>query len=203
MEPISLFHDRLHQALASAHKGDSTAAVLVLTIDRYSGIKVSHGFQACTALISHVAAAVARTLLPGETMTRLLGSQFAVLVPGLAREEDVLAMAGRLLEAVKQPMPWHSENVATTVSIGIALASDGRDNAGVLRAANVAMAQALSLGGNRFCFYRQEMNTRSARIWALEAQMRRSTRRGREVPSVDHTRSTTMQPLWRVITNNV
>lgn len=203
MEPITLFHDRLRQALAAAHSGDSKAAVLVLTIDRYSGIKLSHGFQACSALISHVAAAIARTLRPGESMARLLGSQFAVVVPGLAQEEDVLASAGRMLEAVKQPMPWHSDSVATTASIGIALASDGRDNAGVLRAANVAMAQALSLGGNRFCFYRQEMNARSARICALDAQMRRAAHCGREVAAADHARSTTMQPLWRVITSNV
>ncbi|XLZ71562.1 GGDEF domain-containing protein [Massilia sp. SR12] len=203
MEPISLFHDRLRQVLATAHSGEHTAAVLVLTIDRYSGIKISHGFQACTALIAHVASAVAATLRPGVSMARLLGSQFAVIVPLLAQEEDVLALAERMLAAVKQPMAWHNDSVASTVSIGIALASDGRDSAAVLRAANVAMAQALSLGGNRFCFYRQEMNARSARIWALDAQTRRAARRSHEAPAAEHARSTTMQPLWRAITNNV
>ncbi|MYN03679.1 diguanylate cyclase [Pseudoduganella sp. DS3] len=203
MEPIALFHDRLGQVLAAAHSSEHTAAVLVLTIDRYSGIKISHGPQACSALLSHVATALARVLQPGESMTRLLGCQFAVIIPGLAREEDVLGLAERVLEAVKRPMPWHNDNVATSASIGIALAGDGRDSAAVLRAAHVAMAQALSLGGNRFCFYRQEMNARSARIWALDALARRAARHGRDVLAADPPRSTTMQPLWRVITNNV
>lgn len=203
MEPISQFHDRLRQMVAAAESSGSTAAVLVLTIDRYSGIKLNHGFDACGALLAHVAAALSRRLRPGDSMTRLLGSQFALLLPDLAQGEDVLPLAQRMLEAVKEPMPWQDSSVAATASVGIALSRDAGDSAGMLRAANSAMAQALSLGGNRFCFYRQEMNERSARIWALEARLRRVARCGREALAADRARSNTMLPLWRVITSNV
>lgn len=203
MEAISQFHDRLRQVLAAAQGKGGTTAVLVLTIDRYSGIKLNHGFEACTALLAHAAAQLSERLRGEDCMTRLLGSQFAIILPALAQGEDVLPLAEQLLDAIKLPMPWQDGSVASTASIGIALCSDAADGAGMLRAANVAMAQALSLGGNRYCFYRQEMNDRSARIWALEARLRRVARCSRGVPAVEHARSNTMLPLWRVITNNV
>lgn len=171
----TLFNDRLRQAVVAAERSGRRVAVLALSLDRYRGVKTSLGHDACNALLVHVAASMGDCLREGDTMARLLGNEFAVIIPDLERDEDVLPVATKLLNAVKLPMRWHDNIVTTTASIGIALMSkDGDDAGGILRSANAAMAHALGLGGNRFRFYAPEMNERTSRMFAMEAELRRA-----------------------------
>lgn len=171
----SLFNDRLRQSVVSAERNGRRVAVLALSLDRYRGVKTSLGHDACNALLMHVATSMGDCLRDGDTMARLLGNEFAVIVPDLERDEDVLPVAAKLLNAVKLPMRWQDNIVTTTASIGIALMSkDGDDACGILRSANAAMAHAAGLGGNRFRFYAPEMNERTSRMFALEAELRRA-----------------------------
>jgi diguanylate cyclase (GGDEF)-like protein len=171
----TLFNDRLRQAMVAAERAGRKVAVLALTMDRYRGVKASLGHDACNALLMHAASALESSLREGDTVARLLGNEFAVIVGDLANDEDVLPVAAKLLAAVKHPMRWQDNIVTTTASIGIALMKkDGSDASGLLRSANAAMAQALGLGGNRFRFHAPEMNDRTSRRFALEAELRRA-----------------------------
>jgi len=171
----TLFYDRMAQALVAAERSGCKVAVLALTLDRYRGVKASLGHEACDALLTHMAGLMRSCLDEGHTVAHLLGNEFAVIVGGLAKEEDVLPVAAKLLSVVKEPMRWRDTIVTTTASIGIAvMTSDGSDASTMLRTANSAMAQALGLGGNRFRFVSMEMNERVARMLALEAELRRA-----------------------------
>ena len=171
----TLFNDRLRQAMAAAERNGRKVAVLALTMDRYRGVKASLGHDACNALLMHAASAMQGCLREGDTVARLLGNEFAVIVADLVNDDDVLPVAAKLLNAVKAPMRWQDNIVTTTASIGIALVSkDGNDACGILRSANAAMAHALGLGGNRFRFYAPEMNERTSRMFAMEAELRRA-----------------------------
>jgi diguanylate cyclase (GGDEF)-like protein len=171
----TLFNDRLRQAMVAAERAGRKVAVLALTMDRYRGVKASLGHDACNALLMHAASALESSLREGDTVARLLGNEFAVIVGDLANDEDVLPVAAKLLAAVKHPMRWQDNIVTSTASIGIALMKeDGSDASGLLRSANAAMAQALGLGGNRFRFHAPEMNDRTSRRFALEAELRRA-----------------------------
>jgi diguanylate cyclase (GGDEF)-like protein len=171
----TLFNDRLRQAMVAAERNGRKVAVLALTMDRYRGVKASLGHDACNALLMHAASAMQACLREGDTVARLLGNEFAVIVADMVHDDDVLPVAAKLLNAVKAPMRWQDNIVTTTASIGIALMSkDGSDACGILRSANAAMAHALGLGGNRFRFYAPEMNERTSRMFAMEAELRRA-----------------------------
>ena len=171
----TLFNDRLRQAMMAAERSGRKVAVLALTMDRYRGVKASLGHDACNAMLMHAADAMQSSLREGDTVARLLGNEFAVIVGDMARDEDVLPVAAKLLNAIKEPMRWQDNIITTTASIGIALMSkDGSDASSILRSANAAMAHALGLGGNRFRFYAPEMNERTSRMFALEAELRRA-----------------------------
>lgn len=171
----TMFNDRLRQAMAAAERSGRKVAVLALTLDRYRGVKASLGHDACNALLRHAASALVHCLRDGDTLARLLGNEFAVILGDLRQDEDVLPVAAKLLNAVKQPMRWQDNIVTTTASIGIALmGKDGNDAAGILRSANAAMGHALGLGGNRFRFRAPELNERASRMFALEAELRRA-----------------------------
>jgi diguanylate cyclase (GGDEF)-like protein len=171
----TLFNDRLRQATLAAERTGRKVAVLALTMDRYRGAKASLGHDACNAMLMHAAAAMQSCLREGDTIARLLGNEFAVIVADMVQDEDVLPVASKLLGAIKEPMRWQDNIVTTTASIGIALLSkDGGDASAILRSANAAMAHASGLGGNRFRFYAPEMNERTSRMFAMEAEMRRA-----------------------------
>ncbi len=171
----ALFNDRLGQALMAAKRAGRKVAVLALTMDRYRGVKASLGPEACSALLMHTASSMRACLREGDTVAHLLGNEFAVILGDMAADDDVLPVAAKLLNAIKEPMRWRDNIVNTTASIGIALmGEDGCDASGMLRSANSAMAQALGHGGNRFRFVASGMNERVARMFALEAELRRA-----------------------------
>ena len=169
----ALFNDRLRQALVAAERTGRKVAVLALTMDRYRGVKASLGPEACSALLMHAASAMKSCLREGDTVAHLLGNEFAVILSDMARDDDVLPVAGKLLEAIKAPMRWKDNIVNTTASIGVALMGEnGAEPSVMLRSANSAMAHAVGHGGNRFRFVAQEMNERASRMFALEAELR-------------------------------
>lgn len=171
----ALFNDRLRQAMIAAERTGRKVAVLALTLDRYRGVKTSLGPEACDAMLVHASEAINSCLREGDTVARLLGNEFAVIVGDLASDDEVLPVAAKLLNAIKEPMRWQDIIVTSTASIGIALmGDDGGDATGLLRCANSAMAHALGHGGNRFRFVAPEMNERAARMFAVEAELRRA-----------------------------
>ncbi|MTW12687.1 EAL domain-containing protein [Pseudoduganella eburnea] len=171
----ALFNDRLRQALMAAERSGRKVAVLALTMDRYRGVKASLGVDACNALLMHAANAMKSCLREGDTVAHLLGNEFAIILGDMAQDDDVLPVAAKLLNAIKDPMRWKDNIVSSTASIGVALMDkDGCDASSMLRSANSAMAHALGHGGNRFRFVAPEMNERVARMFALEAELRRA-----------------------------
>ena len=171
----ALFNDRLRQAMMTAERTGRKVAVLALTLDRYRGVKTGLGPDACDAMLVHAASALKSCLREGDTVARLLGNEFAVILGDMVSDDDVLPVASKLLNAIKDPMRWQDNIVTSTASIGIALMGDcDSDATGMLRAANSAMAHALGHGGNRFRFVSPEMNDRASRMFAMEAELRRA-----------------------------
>ncbi|SFG68876.1 diguanylate cyclase (GGDEF) domain-containing protein [Duganella sp. CF458] len=171
----SLFNDRLRAAMMAAGRSGRNVAVLALTMDCYRGVKSSLGHEACSALLMHAALAIKSCLRECDTVAHLLCNEFAVILPDMANEDDVMPLASKLLQAIKQPMYWQDSPLTTTASIGIALMGQGgSEAAGMLHSANSAMAQAQGHGGNRFRFVVHEMNDRASRMFAQEAELRRA-----------------------------
>lgn len=117
-------------------------------------------------------------LREGDTVARLSVDEFGVLISDLAQTDDVLPLAQKLLQAVALPVPFKIDGTTelfVTGSAGISIYPRDGDNAeGLLKAADTAMHNAKSLGGNAFNFFAEEMNQRLSTRIVLEGALRRA-----------------------------
>lgn len=175
----SLLGERLQQATIRAVRESQRVAVLVVGLDRYRGIGAQYGANAANGLLQHAAQALTEALRDGDTVARLLGDEFAVVVGGLASPEDAMTVAAKLMAALRQPFAVNGIALSTTASVGISLhLRDGTDTATLLCCANAAMVSAQAMGGNRMRYYAPELNERAARLAALEAELLPALARG-------------------------
>lgn len=175
----ALLGERLQQATIRAVRESQRVAVLVLGLDRFRAISAQYGTEAANGLLKHAAQVLTAGLRDGDTVARLLGDEFAVVVGGLAAQEDAMTVAAKLMAAVQQPALVNGIVLTTTASVGISLhLRDGADTATLLCCANAAMASAQAMGGNRMRYYAPELNERAMRLAALETDLLRALAQG-------------------------
>jgi diguanylate cyclase (GGDEF)-like protein len=175
----SLLGERLQQASIRALRDARQVAVLVLGLDRFRIIGAQHGAETANGLLKHAAQALAAGLRDGDTVARLMGDEFAVVVGGLVSQEDAMTVAAKLMAAVQQPFLVNGMALSTTASVGIGMhLRDGADTATLLCCANAAMVSAQAMGGNRMRYYAPELNERAVRLGALETDLVRALARG-------------------------
>ena len=136
----SLFVDRTTQALTRDRPGiGPRAAVLILDLDRFKGINESFGHAVGDQIIAAVGRRFEDAIRPGDTLARLGGDEYAVLVVG-GGEAAAHIVATRLLEALAAPFAVEGRDTYLSVSVGIAVAeSDGATAADLLREAAIAL----------------------------------------------------------------
>ncbi|GAB2841636.1 hypothetical protein GCM10027277_05800 [Pseudoduganella ginsengisoli] len=175
----SLLGERLQQATIRAMRDSQRVAVLVLGLDRFRTISAQCGNDAANELLKHAAHMLTAGLRDGDTVARLLGDEFAVVVGGLAAQEDAMTVAAKLMAAVQQPVIVNGIPLSTTASVGISLhLRDGADTATLLCCANAAMISAQAMGGNRMRYYAPDLNERAVRLAALETDLLRALAQG-------------------------
>jgi diguanylate cyclase (GGDEF)-like protein/PAS domain S-box-containing protein len=146
-----LFRDRVDHALARSHRADELIAVLYLDIDNFKTVNDSLGHPGGDDLLVLVAERLRACLRAADTIARLSGDEFAVLVEGVSRRRDVLDAAERVLEQFHRPFVLGDEEVAVSTSVGIAFAGPGATSSEVLiRNADMAMYEAKGGGKDRY-----------------------------------------------------
>jgi diguanylate cyclase (GGDEF)-like protein/PAS domain S-box-containing protein len=154
-----LFLDRLHQALATAKRQHTKAAVMFLDLDRFKAINDTHGHQAGDIVLKEVAARLVRCVRGVDTVSRQGGDEFVVILADIRGADQAAHVAGSVMHAVSQPMLVGEHEITLSVSIGIALCpGDGDDVDTLLKHADVAMYHAKQGGRNTFQFFSPEMN---------------------------------------------
>jgi diguanylate cyclase (GGDEF)-like protein/PAS domain S-box-containing protein len=144
-----LFADRVEHALAHRSGGTSSTAVLLLDLDDFKAVNDSLGHQAGDLLLVAVAARLRSCARPSDTCARLGGDEFAILLEN-ASAEAAVAVADRILDALRPAVRIGGREVFAGVSIGVALGDGGGESSDVLlREADVAMYKAKALGGGR------------------------------------------------------
>ena len=174
----TLFQDRLRQDLLHAGRSGSLLAVLLVNLDRFKAVNESLGHSAGDALLKHVGQRLAACLREGDTVARMSGDEFAIIMSDVAKEEDVAPVARKLIGAVTQPLSLGGREVVITASAGISLfPKDGNEAEALLHNADAAKHRAKSTGGDAFLFYAREMNESASARFGMESDLRRALER--------------------------
>ena len=173
----SLFDDRLRQALARADRGDGFALCFI-DLDRFKLINDSLGHAAGDAVLVEVARRLGAICRGGDTLARLAGDEFVMLLEGMGDAGAATGVARRILAALASPVQAGGRDIDVAASLGLALyPDDGNDMASLLSNADAAMYAAKAAGRNTFRFYDEAMNRRASQRLALETDLRRAVAR--------------------------
>ena len=164
-----LFQQRLATAIDSPEAG---AAVLFLDLDRFKRVNDCLGHPAGDALLQQVAARIAAEAGPVDTVARMGGDEFTLLVTGADAGLRAVTVAGSLVEGFRRSFDLFGQELFVTPSIGIAVHPDGGMGASALLTnAHTAMYRAKDAGGNGYEIYAADMNATAQRRLALEGEL--------------------------------
>ncbi len=149
-----LLLDRLGQAIEQARRHDRALAVLFLDLDGFKQINDTHGHEAGDHMLKVVAARMTECVRKADTVARLAGDEFVVLLTEISDIDAARAVAAKLVEAVRRPVPFEGEELVVGASIGISMfPNHGVMCDDLLRCADDAMYEAKRAGKNRFVVY--------------------------------------------------
>jgi len=149
-----LLTDRLQQAINQSNRSGEMLAVLFLDLDGFKPINDKHGHDAGDCALIAVGRRMTKMLRASDTVARIGGDEFVILLPQLANAEECASSAQRLLKWIAEPIDIGECQVMLTGSIGIALyPGDANDADSLLRHADEAMYTAKRTGRNQFVYF--------------------------------------------------
>ena len=169
-----LFHDRVEQAMESARRNETGAVVMVIDLDRFKDINDTLGHHHGDRLLEMVGRRLSAVLRGEDSVARLGGDEFAVLLPSVSDRRYALAVAEKLLAALRPGFEVDGLALEVGASIGIAcFPAHGHDKESLIQRADIAMyAAKAEQSGARM--YETELDRRSARTLALAGELRRA-----------------------------
>jgi len=168
----ALLADRLEQALSAHRRPGVQVAMLCLDLDRFKQVNDTLGHAAGDMLLRTITDRLRARLRESDTLARIGGDEFAVILPAAHLPLDAEALAARLIEAVRDPVTLDGQQVFVGLSIGIALGAPGINAAELTKQADVALYRAKQGGRGGFCFFAPEMNADLQRRRAMENDLR-------------------------------
>ncbi len=149
-----LFNDRLTLGLAHAQRNRQKLAVMLLDLDNFKEVNDTLGHSMGDKLLQAVGDRLTSLLRKGDTVARMGGDEFMLLLPGITRLEDAAKTARKTLEAFRRPVEFDSHKFRITTSIGIALyPDDGEDSDTLVKNADIAMYRAKGEGRDNYQCY--------------------------------------------------
>ena len=170
-----LLMDRLGQATAYRERARQIVAVLFIDLDGFKEINDSLGHAAGDRLLQDVGERLAACVRDGDTVARMGGDEFVVVLLGLREAGEAALVADKIVAVLAAPCQIDGRELQVASSIGIAIfPDDGADADGLLRNADTAMYDAKQQGGARYSFFTAQMQEAADRKLALGAALQRA-----------------------------
>jgi diguanylate cyclase (GGDEF)-like protein/PAS domain S-box-containing protein len=174
-----LFIDRLEAVLAFSKSDPAIrSTVVVIDLDRFKQVNDSVGMAVGDSILLTLARRLARLLKPQDTLARLAGDQFAMILLSERDPTRLIAFAETIRRTIRAPITFNDREIFLTASIGLAL-GDGQPNRTeeVLKDAELAMYHAKRIGGDRIELFKPPMRARKTDRLTLESELRRAIER--------------------------
>ena len=168
-----LLHQRLSQAIVTAHNSHQTLAFMSVSLDRLRLVNTVMGYPAGDELLKAASRRLQSCLPSGATLARLTANQFAVVLPNLERPQQARETADELMDALSRPFSIPGQEIFVTTSIGVAfLLHQSEDIYTLLRQADAALEYAKKQKSNYCQFYRSDMPVVFSDQIAMETWLR-------------------------------
>ncbi|MBI3712938.1 MAG: EAL domain-containing protein [Burkholderiales bacterium] len=170
-----LFNQYLSKALTYAESSRGNLAVLLLDLDRFKAINDSFDHEQGDKVLRDVATRLKDTLSESDTIARVGGDEFMLLLDRYKSPRELTEVADRLLRSAATPFEINGQELQISASIGIAVfPDDGLDSQVLMKNSEIAMYRAKHNGKNNYQFYDAHMNVHTIERLAFEAQLRRA-----------------------------
>ncbi len=174
----AMLMDRLGQALSQAQRLDQQVAVLFIDLDRFKLVNDSLGHPVGDQLLQEIARRLRATLRDNDTVARVGGDEFQVVVGNVAGATDAARIAEKLMRTLGEPFTLEGQELHVTASLGVSLfPRDGASGELLLKYADTALYEAKGEGRNAYRFFSPEMNAQAHGRLRLENDLRRAVER--------------------------
>ncbi len=174
----TLLADRFSLMIVQARRRGVSLGVLFIDLDDFKLINDTQGHAAGDELLQETAKRLQSTLRDGDTVARISGDEFAVVLADLAKPDDAALVAQKIIDRLAAPATIRGQEMVVTASIGIAtFPADGDNAEALLGAADAAMYRAKQAGRNAFQFFTADINTRTRARAQMGLELRRALER--------------------------
>jgi diguanylate cyclase (GGDEF)-like protein len=174
-----LVQDRFAQAVAYAERAESKIALLFLDLDNFKNINDSLGHAVGDELIKSVALRMRECVRDTDTISRLGGDEFLVVLPNLADPEAAAPILSKMMSRLVEPFAIDGHDLATSVSVGIAIyPDDGKDFDTLMKKSDTAMYWAKDAGRSTYRYFDEQMNVEAVERLSIGSGLRRALEQG-------------------------
>jgi diguanylate cyclase (GGDEF)-like protein/PAS domain S-box-containing protein len=174
----SLLNDRIAHAIGHAKRANLLVAVLLLDLDHFKNVNDAYGHSTGDALLKEIAARLHHCVREIDTVARLGGDEFVIVLTDLTQAEDAEIIAGKIRDALTEPIRLEGREMFVGASIGIALyPRDGEHGEILLRNADIAMYRVKEHGRNSVHRFSPELASMALDRVDLEGSLRRALER--------------------------
>ncbi|OQK17612.1 hypothetical protein AU255_07015 [Methyloprofundus sedimenti] len=152
----SLFLDRLSHAIERASRKKNKMAILFLDLDDFKQANDTFGHEAGDSVLQTVATRLLGMMRKEDTVSRLGGDEFLILVENINLTSDINVVAEKIITSIQSPLPFKGNDIYIGASMGIAIYPlDAQDSEALIKKADFAMYYAKNKGKNNFKFYQE------------------------------------------------
>ncbi len=173
----SLFFDRLGQALKAAKRNRQTGALIFIDLDHFKSINDTLGHHVGDLLLREVSSRLQKAVRASDTVSRLSGDEFTVILPQVAKESDAGLVASTIIESIVEPYKLDGNVINVTCSAGISVFfHDGTSPEALLTSADTAMYNAKKEGRNKFKYCSIDLDETAHKKRDIDMETRRALR---------------------------